>query len=46
MVCEHKYMKISPPPPIIKLATALKVRELGFGVGIGKVVKLTNNKIM
>jgi hypothetical protein len=33
MVCEHKYMKISPPP-IIELATALKVRELGFGVGI------------
>jgi hypothetical protein len=35
MVCEHEYMKISPPP-IIELATVLlKVRELGFVVGIG-----------
>jgi hypothetical protein len=23
MVCEHEYMNISPPPPIIELATAL-----------------------
>ena len=23
MVCEHVYMNISPPPPIIKLAMAL-----------------------
>ena len=27
MVCEHEYMNVSPPPPIIKLATALYLQH-------------------
>ena len=36
MVCKHEYMNISPPPPIIELATAL--------VLLLKVVKYYLNK--
>ena len=31
MICEHEYMNISPPPPIIELATAL-VLPLGLDI--------------